>query len=164
MQETVNQDTNATAANEQPEQPKTFTQEEVDRIVSDRLSRERTKYADYATLKEKAEQYDASVEASKSELQKATERADSLQAQLDALKKADSVRQIRNKIAEETGVPANLLSGETEEICKEQAEAIKAFANPTGYPVVKDGGEVRKISGGKTRDQFANWFKESFEN
>lgn len=51
-----------TAADEKPatETPTTFTQAEVDRIVADRLKRERettkTKYADYDAIKEKAGQ------------------------------------------------------------------------------------------------------------
>lgn len=47
---------------------KTLTQSEVDRIVSDRLARERAKYADYEDLKKK-------VDAQKSEAEKAIEAA-----------------------------------------------------------------------------------------
>ncbi|MBQ3979969.1 MAG: phage capsid protein, partial [Lachnospiraceae bacterium] len=91
MSETVNQDTQQTAA--EPE--RTFTQSEMDAIIRDRLKREREKYADYDALKEKAGRFDAAEEAQKSELQKATERADALQAQLDSMLKADNVRKIR---------------------------------------------------------------------
>ena len=38
----------------QEQATKTFTQSELDAIISDRLKRERDKYADYETLKEKA--------------------------------------------------------------------------------------------------------------
>ncbi|QFQ29716.2 hypothetical protein EEW87_004280 [Janibacter melonis] len=40
------------------EQPKTFTQAELDRVVSDRLSRERSKFADYDDLRTKAARVD----------------------------------------------------------------------------------------------------------
>ena len=52
------------------------TQEDLDIIVGERLKREREKYADYEALKEKAAKYDQAEEASKSELQKATEKAE----------------------------------------------------------------------------------------
>lgn len=155
MNETVNQE-NTTAT--QPEtEPKTFTQDEVNAIVADRLNRERSKYADYENLKVKAQKYDEAEEASKTELQKATERADALQKQVDALVSANSIREIREKVAKETGVPADLLMGEDEETCRAQAEKLKAYIAP-GYPNVKDGGEVRHPASTKTRDQFADWF------
>ena len=53
---------------------KTFTQDEVNNIVAERLNRDRAKYADYDSLKQKAEEFDKLQEANKTELQKATER------------------------------------------------------------------------------------------
>lgn len=155
MNETVNQE-NITAT--QPEtEPKTFTQEEMDAIIGERLKRERAKYVDYESLKEKADKFDAFEEANKTELQKATERAEALQKELNAYKKADEVRELRDKVSKETGVPADLITGEDEETCRAQAEKLKAYISP-GYPNVKDGGEVRHPTSTKTRDQFADWF------
>ena len=76
--ETVNQEN----TDKNPE-TSTFTQEQVDAIVAERLKRERAKYADYDDLKTKATKYDEAEEASKSELQKATEKAAALQKRLD---------------------------------------------------------------------------------
>ena len=157
--ETVNQDMNATTqtANE-PE--RTFTQTELDAIVRDRLQRERNKYADYEAYKEKAEKFDAAEEAQKTELQKATERATALETELNTLKRANEIRVIRDQVAKETGVPATLLTADTEEACKEQAEAIKAFAQPSsGYPVINDAGEVTKKMNGTPQNSFSEWFK-----
>lgn len=156
--ETVNQDMNATTqtANE-PE--RTFTQTELDAIVRDRLQRERNKYADYEAYKEKAEKFDAAEEAQKTELQKATERATALETELNTLKRANEIRVIRDQVAKETGVPATLLTADTEEACKEQAEAIKAFAQPSGYPVVNDAGEITKKISGTPQSSFAEWFR-----
>ena len=164
MSETVNQgnqNEGATAA--QKEEPvKTFTQDEVNAIISERLSREREKYADYETMKQKAEKYDEAEEASKSELQKANEKADRLEKELNKRKLEDAARQIRDKVAKDTGVPAHLLTGEDEESCKAQAKSILEFAKPQGYPTVRDGGEVTKGSGKtSTGAQFAEWFNES---
>lgn len=158
MSETVNQVNNEPTA--EPE--RTFTQAEMNAIIRDRVNREKEKYADYETLREKAGKFDAAQEAAKSDLEKVTERADTLQKQLDELLRKDSLRQVREKVAQETGVPANLLFGDDEETCKAQAEAILNFSKPQGYPSVKDGGEVVKAGGkASTSQQFAQWFEES---
>ena len=146
MEETVNQEV------------KTFTQEEVDAIVGDRLKRERAKYADYDALSEKAGKYDAE----QTELQKVIEARDSLQAQIDSMKEAEAIRLMREKVSQETGVPANLLTGMNEDDCKAQAEAITNFAKPKGYPTVRDGGEVVNVGKKTTRQQFADWANEAF--
>ena len=156
MSETVNQEVTI------DEDQQTFSQADVNRIVNDRLKREREKYADYAEAKEKAAKFDAAEEESKSAIQKATEKADRLQAELDAIKKAEEVRTIRAKVAQATGVPAGLLSGDTEEACTEQAEAIKAFAKPS-YPVVQDSGEVSNVSALKPEDKFREWFDATYK-
>lgn len=140
------------------EPEKTFTQAEVDRIIGERVAREREKYSDYGTLKEKAAKFDEAAEANKTELQRATERAEELQRKLDAREKADGEREIREKVAAETKVPANLLTGTDEETCRQQAAAILAFAKPASYPNIPDAGEHHRTGGGKTRDQFSAWF------
>ena len=137
-------------------QNRTFTQEEVNAIVGKRLAEEKSKFADYDNLKAKASKFDEMEEANKSELQKATERANSLEAELNGLKKAEEVRLMRENVAKETGVPSNLLTGATEEECKAQAEAIKAYAQPSGYPRVKDGGEIQKPTE-TAQQQFADF-------
>lgn len=98
------------------ENEKTFTQEELDSIIEGRLARERQKYADYEDLRAKAS------------------KSDALQAKLTALEKEGTVRQVREKVAKDTSVPAELLTGEDEESCKKQAEAILKFAKPKNYP------------------------------
>ncbi len=162
--ETVNQvnETNATENESNEQAERTFTQAELDAIVSDRLKRDRAKYADYNELKEKADKFDQIEEQSKTDLQKATERADALQAELDRMKSEASVRGIRDKVANEKGIPVNLLTAETEEECNAQADAILSFAKPNAYPAVKDAGEVRNVKGKNTSDQFADWMKQQF--
>ena len=154
-EETVNQGATET---------KTFTQEELNAIVGERLAREREKFADYDSLKEKASKFDEAEEASKSELQKATERAEKLESELKGLKRAEELRAIREKVASETGVPTNLLTAETEEACMEQARNILAFKGETSYPILKDGGEVQGNPKGNTKQQFAEWANKAFKN
>lgn len=143
------------------EPAKTFTQEDVNQLVQERLRREREKYADYIDLKAKAAKLDEIEEASKTELQKATERAQALEVELTELKKAESIRTIRQKVSQETGVPADLLTAEDEETCTAQANSILSFAKPSAYPAVKDGGEVTPTQKRTTSAQFAEWLSES---
>ena len=146
---------------------KTFTQAELDAVVKDRLKREREKYSDYEDLKAKAAKFDEAEEANKTELQKVTERAKALEDELNGLKEAEKLRTMRAEVAKETGIPANLLTGATEDECKAQAEAIKAFAQPQGYPKVRDssGLSVQTSSvanGATTKAQFKDWFESNF--
>lgn len=95
-----------------------------------------------------------------SELKAAQERAQALQTELDGLKAANTLREMWANVSKETGVPADLLTGETEEACKTQAQNILAFAKPGGYPAVHDGGEPNIPSTSPTRQQFADWFNQ----
>lgn len=116
---------------------KTFTQSEVDAIVQARVDKLQKKYGDYASLKDKAAKYDEITESGKTDLQKANDRADALQKQLDEINKANSLKEVREKVAKETKVPVHLLTGEDEESCKAQAKAILEYAKPNSYPGTK---------------------------
>ena len=80
---------------------KTFTQEQVDQIVSERLGREKAKYSNYEEVVEKAKKFDEMEEKSKSELEKLQDKYQKTQDKLDALEKENKVTQIRKKVAEE---------------------------------------------------------------
>lgn len=95
--------------------------------------------------------------AADTELQKARDQAAQLEKELTGLKLQNHLRELRGAVAKEKGVPAELLTGDTEEACKAQADGILAFAKDrTGYPVVKDGGEVHAGGAPATRDRFAD--------
>lgn len=149
------------AATPQAEAERTFTQSEMNAILADRLARERGKYADYEALRAKAEKFDRAEDAGKSELQKANERADRLQKQLDSLNRAAALRELRARVSGQTHVPEALLSADTEEACTAQAKAILEFARSVSYPVVQDGGEAGKRPSAPTREQFAAWFSQA---
>lgn len=59
-----------------PEFTPPATQADLDRIIAERLHRERAKYADYQDLRKKAEQFDQLQESQKTELEKAIARAE----------------------------------------------------------------------------------------
>lgn len=99
----------------------------------------------------------AAKAVSAEDLKKATDRAAALETELNQLKAGNQIRDMREKISREKNLPADLLTGDTEEACRTQADAILAFAKPGGYPRVPDSGEPQGSGGGSTRDQFAAW-------
>ena len=94
------------------------------------------------------------------ELQATKDALAALQNELNGMKHAEAVRQVREKVSGEKKVPANLLTGDTEETCTAQADAILAFAKSGSYPAVHDGGEAGTGGGTSTREQFAQWAKD----
>ncbi len=125
------------AAVEAEKTERTFTQEEVNKIVSDRLKRESAKHTDEIA---KADEVNSELEAAKAKIAE-------LEAKNAEMSKDNEVRMIKERISVETGVPMHLLTAETEEACKKQAEDILAFSGAkTKYPSTKDGGEVPPTS------------------
>ncbi len=107
-----------------------------------------------------AQEQITALEAAGQDAKTHKERADLLQAELDGMKKAETIRGIRLKVAGEKKIPASLLTGETEDVCAQQADAILAFAKPNAYPNVPDGGEVHQPGSGSTRDRFAEFMSD----
>ena len=169
MAETVNQDTNTTTEQNGTAgtENKTFTQAELNAIISDRINREREKFAGYDEYKAKAEKYDAAEEAAKTDLQKAQDDAARYKKQWEDSQAEISARNAREKVAAAKGVPAHLLTGSTEEDCDKQAdELLKWHGGRQKYTAAADGGEANAHAsgyGGKTRDQFADWFAEAMK-
>lgn len=102
------------------QEPKTFTQEEVNELMGRTRREERGKYADYEDLKAKAAEYDEAQEAAKTELERANERA--------------------AKVSAATGVPASLIQGATEAEMQASADAIASFAKAAKPNVPSDKG------------------------
>lgn len=84
---------------------KTFTQADVDRVVSERLAREREKYKDVPELRKAADRLKEIEEANASELEKAKKAAE--KAQQQAAESATKL--LRYEIAQEKEVPAKLV-------------------------------------------------------
>ena len=138
---TVNTGEQAPAAGE-PAQDRTFTQEDVDRIVKERLARAKAQPpADYEELKAKAAKYDEAQEAAKSELERANERAAKAEKALADAQAAIERSELVARVSRETGVPAQLLHGATEEELSASAAAIADYARAVapGYPRDKGG-------------------------
>lgn len=140
----------------------TFTQEQVDAIIADRLARVKGKYSDYEELKAQAAKYAELEEASKSELQRAIESAEKSNARIAELEKqiADAEteaarKKLVDKVAKKYHVAADkkrFMRGATEEELIEEAEIL---GEPFAKPSKKDGQKPANIS--ESTDPFAEW-------
>lgn len=84
-----------------------------------------------------------------------------LQNELNGMKQAETLRIMREKVAGEKNVPAGLLTGETEEACAQQADAILTFAKAQGYPKLPDSGDPQLTPPAPSAsDKFAEWINE----
>ena len=135
-----------------PEAPK----EAIDKLMAINGADVNASKAEIEDLKQKL-----AAAANSDELQKAQQQAAQLQQELDAMKAAETIRLTREKVAGEKKVPAHLLTGETEEACAKQADEILAFAQPSGYPRIRDGGDPRNPPAPTTRQKFADWAKDN---
>ena len=82
------------------------------------------------------------LEQAGNDLQAAKDRAAALETELNGLKDANRIRDIRAAVAKETGVPMELLTADSEDACKAQAKGIMDYAKGGNYPDVRDGGET----------------------
>lgn len=110
------------------------TQEELNKIVGNRVMREREKYKDYEQFKSAAEELAKIKEANKSDLEKANSRAEKAEKELNDLKHEKQVNQWVREVAKETGIPESALRGQTKEELLAHAEALKqAFKSSNAY-------------------------------
>ncbi|SDY29217.1 capsid assembly scaffolding protein Gp46 family protein [Eubacterium barkeri] len=140
------------------------TQEDLDKIIGKRLSREREKYAGFEDLKAKAEKYDAIEEGQKTELQKLQDQIEKAEKENAAFKQREQVNSWAAEISKETGVPASLLRGSTKEEMEAHAELLKEFTSeqPTAPIVGSDGNKPKGQPGLTTADLFAETTKDLF--
>lgn len=121
---------------------KTFTQEEVDRIVSERLARVKSQYADYDDLKSRAEAAD--------NLQKQVEELNGKLTEADKRASDAELSSLRVKISAEHGVPLSALTGSDEESLVEQAKGLVEWK--TASSGVKREAENSGNSSGPAKD------------
>lgn len=121
---------------------KTFTQEQLNRIVEERLARERQKYADYDDLKAKAAEFDKLEESKKSEEQKLLERIEAAEKRAQEAEKAvkeAELKALRSEIKVKFGLTdaqAARLQGDTlEEL---EADAKEVFGEPKKEEELED--------------------------
>lgn len=101
------------------------TQDELNKIIADRISRERAKYGDYKDLQAKAAKFDEIEQASRSDVEKASERAASAERERDDARG----RLDRLEVALEKGLTPSqakrLVGGTREELEADADELLK---------------------------------------
>ena len=106
------------------------SQDDFDKAIQARLARERAKFADYDSLKDQAAKFAAYEDAQKTEAQKQQEALEKAQRELAEL----TVAKTRAEVAAAKGVPAELLSGGTQEELEASADALIAFRGEQSAP------------------------------
>jgi hypothetical protein len=132
-------------------EPKTFTQEELERILAERLKREREKYKDYDELKKAAEELKKIKESQMSEQEKLQMRLAEIER--EKLERERELAELRismtkQKVLTEMGLPLSLadrIFGETDEEIRQDAEELKKLLglqanNKIGAPTNPAGG------------------------
>ena len=118
------------------------SQEQLDKVLSKRLERERAKYSDYEELKQKA----AEAADSRSEVEKLHDRVKELEQE----RHQSAIEAAKAKAASEYGVPADLLVGDDtdaiEAHAKRLSEYVAAQAPSTGAYVKNVGRDDAEAS------------------
>lgn len=121
------------------------TQEELDRIIQDRLNRQKEKYSDYDKIKARnaeLEEKIGTLESTIEESGNAAKTHEQTVAELNAKIAGYETSSLRTRIALQNGLPLDLadrLVGEDEESIKADAERLAAFVKPKPpVPPLKD--------------------------
>lgn len=128
------------------------TQSDVDQIVTNRLERERGKYSDYDTLKEKAAKVDTLNSEWETKLSEATGKVDSLTKDLGAAKlETEKVKVVHEfKLSDEL---AEFVTGDTPDEMRKRAEKLAKGTGGGGVKLDKQPkpekkeNESRKLAG-----------------
>lgn len=124
----MSEDTGAAAPEQSQETGWTppASQADLDRIISDRVARERAKFADYDDLKAAAGRLAEIEEANKTELEKAIEKATAAEQRLAALE-ATNRRLAAIARHQIPGDYADLVTGSTDEELEASAQKVSAL-------------------------------------
>ncbi|BAH52286.1 hypothetical protein ROP_40390 [Rhodococcus opacus B4] len=135
---------------------RTFTQADLDRVVNERLARERDKYSDYDQLKAQA----AAAGDTRTEMQRLADEVKEMRADREQRDFLD----LKKSVAEAAGIPlkyAKKLEGKTrEELEADAADFAEAFGTKQGGqeqeqrkgPAVQRGRPRENLRGGGTPD------------
>lgn len=117
-------------------------------------------------LRAKAAKWDEAQREGMSELERATQRAEAAEAQLEAYRAEEKRRADASEVAEKTGVPASLLLH-----CADRADMeafAKEYASETKVPAAPRAPESRVVRGDgakpSTADQFAEMAERYFRH
>lgn len=116
------------------------TQEELDRIIQERLNREKGKFADYDEIKTRNAALETEVDALKSTIEETNSAAKTHEQTIADLNKQIAEKEtvnLRTRIALQNGLPIDLadrLIGSDEESIKADAERLAGFVSKKQTP------------------------------
>ena len=152
-----------TTADDHSEGDKVVPQSEVDRVVKERLARERAKiqkqYEGYDAYKQKAEQFDKLNDEKKTEVQRLTEHAQTVIAERDSLLSDNAALQkqlLRQRISAAKGLDPDLwdrVIGDTEDDITSDVERLveKFSVAPKRPGALRSGASAPDGATGKQR-------------
>ena len=111
------------------DQDRTFTQTDVEKIVADRLARERKKFAGHDDLKKKAAQFDQLQEKNKTDLEKVNDQLSAAHVELQGYRVADIRRAAASKVGLDLEL-AEFITAVDEDEAEEQAKKLLARLGP----------------------------------
>lgn len=88
--------------------------------------------------KSKADKLDEIEEASKTALEKATERAQKAESQVKAYEQEAQRKQWLEEVSSETGLPVSVLRGSTREEIEAHAQILKPYFEKPSAPIVEN--------------------------
>ena len=113
------------------------TQEELDRIIRERLSRQKEKFSDYDAIKSRVEELEKENVDLKTTVEESGKNRSGFEQQIAELESKISgykSERLRTRIALQYGLPidmANRLQGEDEETLRKDAELLSGFVKST---------------------------------
>ena len=168
MSEVVNNASNEVVVNENPtvEEPakttetKTFTQEELDKIVADRIARERKKiekFADYDDLKTKASEYEKALEEKRLAELSAQERAEEIAKKFEAERNeyAKQLEELKSQAQREKIVNAFIKAAPGVNIPSDRIDAALKLADLSAVTVGESGVEGLEAVMGTLVEQYS---------
>lgn len=128
------------------------SQDDLNRLIGERISKVKSQYADYEDLKAKAAKFDEADQANKSELQKAIERAEAAEKRAGTLE-LDSLRASVALTKGLTASQAKRLVGSTkEELEKDADELLADLGGAKPDPKRRDPKKLQSGSSGSGAD------------
>lgn len=148
---------------------KTFSQEELNSIVSERLNKEKEKYdKQVKELTTKAEAYEKQIATFTSQLEEINKKVATHESELqerDNKIHEYETQSVKMRVAHEVGIPyelASRLSGTTEEEIKTDAESIKGLLGQTKVVPPLKGTE--EVSGGNDLENAFRQLSRNLQN
>lgn len=150
-----------------PEFTPITSQDDLNKVIADRIQRERAKFADYDDLKKAAGRLAELEQAQLSETEKAQQRIADLESKLTPTQQEN----VRLKVALEKGVPKDLvarLQGGTEQEIAEDADRLMALFSAAGQqsggsntpkPDLTQGARGQAVATGDPAADFAQFMK-----